>query len=454
MCDKTLKGGFEIVALTIAGFDPVAGAGIQADIKTFHAFNVYATSVVTTIVVQNTQGVIERIDLPHKDVEKQLEAVFSDIDIDVVKVGVLPTKETAMIVKQFIEGCDTVIFDPVLFSTSGYSLVERDALDYIRSTFLTNLFLITPNTKEAGILTDMQISSERDRRKACEMLHEKGTNNVLITGGDRNQADLLYDGTCFSEYKIEKVEKSVHGTGCTFSSAIAANLARGEDLLTAVDKAKKYMTAAISTSIAPGKGYNLIDHFYSFKREAERYHVVQMLKKAYNLLKCENIYCLIPEVQSNLVYALSYAETPNDVAGFPGRIVRAGKKIKAVECPEFGASKHIARLVLAVMDYDAAIRSAMNIKYSEAIVDTYKELDYSISFIDRKKEPEPIKREEGKSLKWEAEEAVKSTGKIPDILYDTGGIGKEPMVRVFGKTPKDVAKKVIQIHRALEHNST
>lgn len=433
--------------LTIAGSDPIAGAGIQADLKTFHAFDVYCASVITSITIQNTVGVTERIDLPSEDVQKQIEIILSDITIDAVKIGMLPKKETSVIVKKYIKDFEYVVFDPIVISKNGYRMMDADTIDYIKSKFIKDLFLITPNTTEAEILTDEKISSEEDMKKACRILYEKGAKNVLITGGDLNQMDMLYDGKNFFKYGSKKIKKTVHGTGCAFSSAIAANLAKGKGLNKSVEIAKRYITESIQHSIRIGNGYRVIDHFYNLKKESERHYAIQELKEAYSVLEKENIYELIPEVRSNLVFALKNADSPGDIAGFPGRIMKINKKIGTIGPPEFGVSKHMANLILKVMEYNGEMRSVMNIKYSKRIIDICKQLNYHVFFIDRKKEPKLIKKKEGKSLKWEIEEVFKKTGRVPDILYDMGDIGKEPMIRVFGKTPKDVIGKVIQLKR-------
>lgn len=446
MCYKDLKGDIEMIALSIAGSDPVSGAGIQADLKTFHAFDVYCASVITSITIQNTQGVIERIDIPSEDVKKQIEIVLSDMIVNSVKIGMLPKKETSITVKKYIENKYTV-FDPVILSKNGYKLMDNDNIDYIKSKFIRDLFLITPNIREAEILTDERVSSEEDIKRACEILYERGAKNVLITGGDLNQIDILYNGKNFFEYGSKKIKKTVHGTGCAFSSAIAANLAKGKGLTDSVEIAKKYITESIKNSIQMGKGYKVIDHFYNLKKESERYYVIKELKGAFSVLEKENIYDLIPEVQSNLVFALKNADSSRDIAGFPGRIMKVDKKIETIGSPEFGASKHMANLILKVMEYDSEIRSAMNIKYSKRIIDLCKRLNYHVFFIDRKKEPEEIKKKEGESLKWEIEEVFKKTERIPDVLYDIGDIGKEPMIRIFGKNPKDVVEKVIKLKR-------
>jgi len=450
MCHKDTERSSEINALTIAGSDPVSGAGIQADIKTFHAFGLYCASVITSIVIQNTSGVVERMDLSVECVEKQLNVVLSDMDIKTVKIGVIPKKDISFIVRGYVKDFEYVVYDPVLESKNGYKLMDNENLSYIKSEFIKDIFLITPNMREAEILTGRKILTKEDIKETCKVLHDMGAKNVLITGGDLNSVDILYNGSKFFEYRSEKIKKTVHGTGCTFSSAIAANLAKGNTLERSIEISKKYITEGIKNSVKCGKGYEVIDHLYRLKKESERYCVLKDLERAFYMLKNENIYDFIPEVQSNLVFSLKDAENIEDVAGFPGRIIKVDKKIEILGFPDFNASRHMAGLVLTVMKYNREIRSAMNIKYSEEIIKACKNLNYTVSYIDRKNEPEEIRKREGESLKWEIDETFKKTGKIPDVLYDLGDIGKEAMVRVFGKTPEDVAEKIIKIHRLLE----
>lgn len=431
--------------MSIAGSDPVAGAGIQADIKTFHAFDIYCATVITSVVIQSTEGVFERRDLSPEAVEQQLKAVLRDLDIKVVKIGVLPTKKIVKVVKKHITDY-TVVFDPVIFSSSGYRLMDEEAVDYLRKSFFSDIFLITPNREEAAILAGMEMGPEDQIKKACKVLHETGARNILITGTGR---DILYNGKEFREFASERIEKDVHGTGCTFSSAIAANLAEDRALTESVKRAKEYITGAIKASKNIGKGQNVIDHFYKVKKKAERYQIIKDLKEAYKLLKEEDIHDLIPEVQSNLVFALKNADSAEEVAGFPGRIIKVNEDITTVSAPEFGASRHMANLILETMKYSPKTRSVMNIKYSKLAVRACKDLQYNLSFIDRKKEPKSLKEKEGKTLKWEIEEVFKQLKIAPDLIYDTGDIGKEAMIRVLGETPREVAEKVIKIKRKI-----
>jgi hydroxymethylpyrimidine/phosphomethylpyrimidine kinase len=172
------------------------------------------------------------------------------------------------------------------------------------------------------------------------------------------------------------------------------------------------------------------------------------LKKAVEMLESHTeVASLIPEVQMNLVMALPYpyAKSVDDVAGIPGRIVRIGNKVKASGAPSFGASSHVARAVLKAMEYDKNIRAAADIRFSNEILEIIKNLGFTISFYDRREEPPEIKSKEGGTIPWGVEEAIKRVGKVPDVIYDPGDWGKEPIIKIFGKDAVDVANKIITI---------
>jgi hydroxymethylpyrimidine/phosphomethylpyrimidine kinase len=176
----------------------------------------------------------------------------------------------------------------------------------------------------------------------------------------------------------------------------------------------------------------------------ERYRVIQELKKAVNILKEEKIGGLIPEVSSNLGYALPYAEGIEDVAAFPGRIVRFRDSVATFGDPEFGASKHVANIILTVMKFDPEYRSAMNIRYSKETVSQLREKGLIVDHFDRRLEPKRVKQSEGSSLEWGVGEVLRETRRIPDFIYDEGDIGKEPMIRMLGRTPLEVVNKILK----------
>lgn len=257
-------------ALTIAGSDSGAGAGIQADLKTFSALGVYGVTVITALTAQNTLGVQAIEVIGPEMVRKQLESVLSDIGADAVKIGMLGSAgNIAMAAGMLLHyQARNIVLDPVLASTSGASLLPGEALDVLIEKLLPVVDLVTPNLAEAEILTGVSISNIDDMKKVALELHQKGSKMVLVKGGHLTGAavDVFYDGTNLSLLEAERITtENTHGTGCTLSSAIAAYLAKGLDPLSAVQMAKRFITAAIQYSLKIGQGKGPVNQFYGVK---------------------------------------------------------------------------------------------------------------------------------------------------------------------------------------------
>ncbi|HTS42734.1 MAG TPA: bifunctional hydroxymethylpyrimidine kinase/phosphomethylpyrimidine kinase [Xanthobacteraceae bacterium] len=258
------------IAVTIAGSDSGGGAGIQADLKTFSALGVYGVSVITALTAQNTQRVRAIHDIPPEFVTAQIDAVFSDFEVNAVKIGML---SRAAIVDAVVTGLDrhhakNVVLDPVMVASSGDRLLAPDAIDAVRRRFLPRARLITPNLPEAAALLGGPVAaSERDMRMQAEKLLSVGAKAVLIKGGHAEGeecVDLLVDANGVMRLAAPRVAtRNTHGTGCTLSAAIAAELAKGSSLRDAVRGAKAYITDAIAGAdkLAVGKGRGPIHHF-------------------------------------------------------------------------------------------------------------------------------------------------------------------------------------------------
>jgi predicted fused transcriptional regulator/phosphomethylpyrimidine kinase len=236
-----------------------------------------------------------------------------------------------------------------------------------------------------------------------------------------------------------------HGTGCTLSSVLALELARKSSPRVAVERAKAFITSAIQFSFPLGHGQGPVNPYPPATRDTERYRVIQRLKETFQSLQGRKVGDLTPEVQSNLGYALPGARGPEDVAAFPGRFVRLGREILRVADPEFGASQHIAKIILTAMRYEPEMRSAMNVRFSEPILARAKKSGLSLSHFNRREEPGWVKRREGSSLSWGVDRVLRRSRKIPDIIFDRGDVGKEPMIRVLGHDPEEVAAKILSL---------
>ncbi len=435
--------------LTIAGSDSGGGAGIQADLKAITLLGGYGMSVLTALTAQNTLGVQAIHEVPARFVERQIDSVLSDIGADAIKTGMLTNKEIVEVVAKKIEqyGIETVVVDPVMISKSGAPLLRKDAQKALIKRLIPLAWVVTPNLFEASVLTGMKVNSLEGMRKAAVQIWELGAKNVVVKGGHlKGKAiDILFDGTNYAEIESPRIEtKNTHGTGCTFASAIATLLARGEAVPEAVRKAKIFITMAIQSSFNLGKGIGPTNPSAYVLREMERYQVIQELKRAVEVLKEEKVGHLIPEVSSNLGYALPYAEGIEDVAAFPGRIVRFKDSVATLGSPEFGTSRHIANIILTVMKFDPEYCSAMNIRYSKENVAQLEEKEFLVGHFDRRLEPKKVKEVEGSSLEWGVREVLRKLKRVPDFIYDEGDVGKEPMIRVLGRNPMEVVEKILK----------
>ena len=439
--------------LTIAGSDSGGGAGIQTDLKTITVLGGYGMSVITALTAQNTVGVQAVFELPLDFIEKQLDSVIQDIGVDAVKTGMLSNSRIVGLVAAKIKeyGLKCVVVDPVMLAKSGDPLLKEEARKSLREELIPLASVVTPNLPEASVLCGYTVHDLATMKKAARHIHELGPENVLIKGGhlEGEIIDLLFDGKAFHEYRGPRIPtKNTHGTGCTFASAIATELAQGNPVQAAAKRAKDFITTAIRFSLPLGKGHGPTNPYAVIAREAERLSVLSDLKAAFEKLRKGKVGALIPEVQSNLGYALPYAQGPEDVAAFPGRISRFHDSVATLSGPEYNASRHIANIILTVMKRDSEFRSALNIRFSEEIIRACSSAGFTVRSFDRSDEPIRIKEQEGSSLEWGTEQVLKN-GEIPDMIFDRGDVGKEPMVRIIGKTPDGVVRKVFKVQREM-----
>jgi hydroxymethylpyrimidine/phosphomethylpyrimidine kinase len=261
------------IAVTIAGSDSSGGAGIQADLKTFSALGVYGASVIAALTAQNTKGVTAIHDVPADFIAAQIDAVFSDLDVKAVKIGMLSRPLTIRVVAEGLERWkqSKIVLDPVMVAASGDRLLTADAIDVLRRVLIPRALIVTPNLPEAAALLEAPIATtEAQMREQGEKLLALGAGAVLIKGGHGEGAesvDMLVEKNSVARLAAGRVATlNTHGTGCTLSSAIAAGLAKGLDLAQAVREAKAYVTAAIEASdrLSIGKGHGPVHHFHNW----------------------------------------------------------------------------------------------------------------------------------------------------------------------------------------------
>lgn len=263
------------IAATIAGSDSSGGAGIQADLKTFAALGVYGASIITTLTAQNTQGVVSIHDVPAHFITAQIDAVFSDLDVNAVKIGMVSQSASIEAVAQGVDRhhAKNVVLDPVMVATSGDRLLAPDAVKGLRTLLFPRALIVTPNLPEAAALLEhAPARSEAEMESQARALLDLGARSVLIKGGHgegSESVDLLVDASSVTRFAAMRITTTnTHGSGCTLSSAIAAGLAKGLDLKSAVREAKAYVTAAIAgaDTLKIGHGHGPLHHFHELGR--------------------------------------------------------------------------------------------------------------------------------------------------------------------------------------------
>lgn len=257
-------------AMTIAGSDSGGGAGIQADLKTFAAFGVYGTSALTAVTAQNTRGVFAVAEVPEEVIALQIDVVLEDIGADAAKTGMLSSASIVETVADRLEawGVERLVVDPVMVAKGGHPLLQPSAVEAVKERLLPLASVVTPNIPEAEILAGIEIDTDEAARDAARAIFGLGPRFVIVKGGHRSgdATDLVFDGVAFTELSAERIDtQNTHGTGCSYSAAIAALLARGLAPLEAIAEAKSWLTEAIRASYAIGGGHSPVNHFHAIE---------------------------------------------------------------------------------------------------------------------------------------------------------------------------------------------
>ena len=435
------------IALTIAGSDSGAGAGIQADLKTFSALGVYGCTAITAITAQNTKSVAKIFEVSPAIIEKQIRSVMIDMPPNAIKIGMVYSRQIIDVVHRSLKKSKVpIVLDPILAAGTGTKLLRDSAFDFFISKLVPMSTLITPNKFEAEKLAGIKIRTEHDGIEAARKIRRLGAENVIVKGGHfgtLNVTDLLLD----SKGRLTKLTnpririKESHGSGCNFSSAITAYLAKGMAVGNACKMANEYVHVAIKNAVNVGGGLPVTNPLSAIYGDASRYYVLAELQQAVEQVSMlDGFYRLIPETQTNFAYALPDAEDISEVAGVRGRIVKIGSTAVPVSYIEFGASRHVASAILAYMRINPGMRAGINIRFDDRLVKLCRSL-FSVSSYERSKEPNSVKKKEGSSVYWGILQALR---KHPgaDIVYHKGDIGKEPMIMALGRNPRDVVAKI------------
>jgi len=418
--------------LSIGGSDPSSGAGIQSDVKTFENHDVYGFTVITAITSQNTKKISKIAPISAKDIRTQLESVLSDFQIDAIKIGMVYDSSIIKIVNTMIKNqkCPIVV-DPIIESTTKKILLKKSAIDSYKRYIIPLATIITPNKKEAKIL-----SGSSKAEDAAKELQKLGAKNVIITGfreSEKEIEDFVMEVDNNYILKGKKIKIINHGSGCNYSASITASLARKKSIYEATVTAKEYVYQSIKKSKNLGKGIK-ITHKEISKIQKELSHSILDFQNIKNVSK------LIPECQTNFVFSKNKPKTIKNVLGISGRLVKSGNNVIQAGELVFGGSQHVATAVIQVSKKFSKIRSAINIKYEPKIITNAKKHRMSVLSYDRKNESKKSKSKENSSISWGISSCLKSN--IPDIIYHKGDFGKEAMIIVFGETPAEVVRKI------------
>lgn len=439
--------------MTIAGSDPSGGAGIQADIKALTTLGAHPVTVITCLTIQNTKNVKTVYPLKPDIIEEQIDVLMNDFKINIVKTGMMYTSEIVESITQKIEQYNwEVIIDPVLISTSGDTLASSTYTASLKTKLFPKAYMITPNIQEASILTNQPVKQMEDMKQACKTLHQLGPRYILLKGGhlqDNLAQDIFYDGKTFEILSLPKIPDTlVHGSGCTLASLIAGFLSHGDSPNQAVKKAKFFLWQLIENSCQIGKGTKMFIYSKTtaippsdtiptgkyFNTWKELHETIDEFLKVISTK-------IVPEVGINIGYAVPNAKEYTDICAISGRIIKTREKVIKCGTVSFGTSQHVASIILAAMKFNPQIRAAMNIKYTTEILHRCKKTGLHLTSFNREEEPSSS----SSTMEWGTTTVLKNTSRIPDVIYDTGAVGKEPMIRLLGVNPKDLLRKLKQI---------
>ncbi len=408
---------------------------MTSDVRTAVSLDVFPLPVPTVLAIQTEEG-LEGFDYIPDDSFKRCLEIACSMGPSISKVGLVAERSKVEILSKVLRRFGLgVVLDPVFSVTKGGYGASQELVEAVSEMLIPISCVVTPNLDELHLLT-----GTRDPEEGAQVLLSKGAGAVIVKGGDAegDPVDRLFleDGT----FSIEKgrVQGDFHGKGCSFSAALASLLARGFSVKDAFERASLIVHRGLLSPVELKDGWSCP----RVTLDAERARVLHDLRLAVSILEENLPPYAIPEVGSNLCYALSCAKGVDEVAGFPSRIIKFKGRAVALSDPEFGASSHVARLVLTAMKWRGVLRSAMNIALRDEFLDGCKSAGLKVIFIDRK--DEPCREKEGGSMEWVTDRAF-SMDPYVDVVYDRGDVGKEPMIRVFGLDPMDVVSKVLKI---------
>lgn len=425
--------------LAIGGSDPSSGAGIQSDIKASQALDANCFSVITAITAQNSKKFSLAEPISEKSVEAQLDSILDDFEVDVIVIGMVYDGITIKKIHDKLEGKKIpIILDPVVRSTTGGTLLKKDAIASLKKLLIPISHVITPNVAEAEVISGVKIRKYDDLVRASEIISKMGAKSVIITGHSfyKNKiSDFIYHNKKHQSISGRKISWQTHGSGCNFATALAYSIAQKSNVFDAAKFAKQFTYHAITSAKKLGKGVKIT------KPDPIRTELSLAINQFQNI---SGISGLIPECQTNFVFAKSKAKSIKDILGIAGRIVKTAKTVTTAGSLEYGGSKHVATAVLTMQKKFPQIRSALNLRYDQGVVKKFAKY-HTVSSYDRVKEPKSIKSKENSSISWGINFAIKNSSAPPDVIYHKGDWGKEAMIIVFGNNPQQVLDKISKI---------
>ncbi|MFP4632156.1 MAG: bifunctional hydroxymethylpyrimidine kinase/phosphomethylpyrimidine kinase [Halobacteriales archaeon] len=431
------------VALSIAGSDSGGGAGVQADVKAMEAHGVLGTSAITSLTAQNTRGVTGVLDVEPDFVRSQIDAVVEDLAVASAKTGMLSNADVARAVADAVRDHElTTVVDPVMVAESGDRLLEPEAEEVVRTEVVPRATLVTPNAREAEALTDVAVDDADSAVAAGERLLELGADAALVKGGHLT-GDRVVDVLVTSDGAVEHVKPRVdtrdtHGTGCTLSAAIAAEIAKGERLEDAVATAEETIHRAITYAHDVGGGAGPVDHLAPLRNRAGRAYALDEVRRAIAEFEAADVSRVVPEVGLNYAVASPRALDETDVAAVEGRLRRTNDGVEALR-PALAASGHVARFLLEVRRH-RAVEAACNVRNDAGVRKALDELGLKAVEFDRESQPRDVREGEGGTMEWSASQVDDSV----DAVVDAGAHGKEAMVRLVGDAD-DVRERVVAL---------
>jgi hydroxymethylpyrimidine/phosphomethylpyrimidine kinase len=427
--------------LAIGGSDPSSGAGVQSDIKASQALGANCFSVITAITAQNSKKFSLAEPVPAKSIGAQLDSVLSNFGVDVIVIGMVYDHVTIKKIHDKLKNKKIpIILDPVIKSTTGGMLLKNDAVVSLKRFLIPISHTITPNVAEAEALSGIKIRKYDDLARAAKVISNMGAKHIIITGHAfyKNKiSDFIYRDGNHQSISGKKIPGQTHGSGCNFATALAYSIAQKSDILDAARFAKQFTYQTITSAKRLGKGVKITNS----KSDSMR---VELSSAINQFQEIRGISSVIPECQTNFVFAKPNASTTKDILGVAGRIVRTANTVTVAGSLEYGGSKHVATAVLTMQKKFPQIRSALNLRYDQVLVKKFAK-HYKISSYDRIREPKSSKSKENSSISWGINFAMKNSSAPPDVIYHKGDWGKEAMIIVFGNNPRQVLDKISKI---------